>query len=189
MVRYLLAAAAALCLAAPAEATTFLYGFESNAPGDTAVSQTTGVGFGGIVESGGPTGNYLSLWQLSGFQVPTAMLTQSYSEFLEGGHVYSIRSVISSFDVMLPNGGTMLLTSGLVLNLAAGQWYHEDVNNPYSIKFHADGVFVDNISGSQFISQVPEPSTWAMLLLGFGLIGCAIRVRPRAHRPMGRLTA
>ena len=37
------------------------------------------------------------------------------------------------------------------------------------------GVFLDNIS----ISAVPEPSTWAMLLLGFGAIGWAMRSNRR----------
>jgi hypothetical protein len=37
------------------------------------------------------------------------------------------------------------------------------------------GVFLDNIS----ISAVPEPSTWAMLLLGFGAIGWTMRSNRR----------
>ena len=35
------------------------------------------------------------------------------------------------------------------------------------------GVFLDNIN----VSAVPEPATWAMILLGFGLIGFAMRKR------------
>ena len=35
------------------------------------------------------------------------------------------------------------------------------------------GVFLDNIS----ISAVPEPATWAMMLVGFGMVGFAMRKR------------
>lgn len=40
---------------------------------------------------------------------------------------------------------------------------------------------LDNIRVDAFSSAVPEPSTWAMLILGFGLIGAALR------RPSTRL--
>lgn len=33
---------------------------------------------------------------------------------------------------------------------------------------------------------VPEPSTWAMLLIGFGLCGAAMRAKPGSRRPIGR---
>jgi hypothetical protein len=35
------------------------------------------------------------------------------------------------------------------------------------------GLFIDNIS----VAAVPEPATWAMMLLGFGLIGAGMRRR------------
>jgi hypothetical protein len=31
------------------------------------------------------------------------------------------------------------------------------------------------------ISGVPEPSTWAMMLIGFGAVGSAMRKRPKVH--------
>jgi hypothetical protein len=34
-----------------------------------------------------------------------------------------------------------------------------------------------NASGFSFIPGVPEPATWAMMLLGFGAIGCMMRAR------------
>lgn len=36
-----------------------------------------------------------------------------------------------------------------------------------------EGVFLDGVS----VTAVPEPSTWAMLILGFGVIGTAVRRR------------
>lgn len=41
-----------------------------------------------------------------------------------------------------------------------------------------DGQYGDNGGGFQItVSQVPEPSTWAMLIVGFGLVGFAARSR------------
>lgn len=39
-----------------------------------------------------------------------------------------------------------------------------------------EGVFLDAVS----VAAVPEPSTWAMLILGFGLLGGAMRRRSQA---------
>ncbi len=33
------------------------------------------------------------------------------------------------------------------------------------------------------VAQVPEPTTWALLMLGFGLVGAAVRHRPAAAPP------
>jgi hypothetical protein len=44
------------------------------------------------------------------------------------------------------------------------------------------GNILDNVS---LTSAVPEPSTWAMLLLGFGLVGWTLRTNPRRARILG----
>jgi hypothetical protein len=36
---------------------------------------------------------------------------------------------------------------------------------------------------SPSVAAVPEPASWAMMLLGFGAIGFALRRRTAAHRP------
>jgi len=44
-------------------------------------------------------------------------------------------------------------------------------------------MFLDSIS----VAAVPEPATWAMMLLGFGAIGFTMRRRkdlPRANRQL-----
>jgi hypothetical protein len=43
----------------------------------------------------------------------------------------------------------------------------------------ADGFGYDDFS---FVA-VPEPSTWAMMLLGFGMVGVAVR-RRKAAKPL-----
>jgi hypothetical protein len=41
------------------------------------------------------------------------------------------------------------------------------------------GVVIDNltVTGAKMASAVPEPATWAMLILGFGMAGAALRQR------------
>lgn len=44
----------------------------------------------------------------------------------------------------------------------------------------ANGNFFNDSTGVQFLaSVVPEPATWAMMILGFGLTGWAMRRKPR----------
>lgn len=46
-----------------------------------------------------------------------------------------------------------------------------------------DGVLFDNLRFETAVaSAVPEPEAWAMLLLGFGIIGGAMRVRRRRQK-------
>lgn len=42
-----------------------------------------------------------------------------------------------------------------------------------------DGILIDNltVTGTKMASAVPEPATWAMMILGFGLAGAALRRR------------
>lgn len=44
-----------------------------------------------------------------------------------------------------------------------------------------------NFVVGDFVSVVPEPSTWAMLLLGFGAVGYTMRRRRRAHPQLRQL--
>lgn len=58
---------------------------------------------------------------------------------------------------------------------STGNWNTSDIpfgNNPHGLS-HL--VFF----GSRQVSAVPEPSTWGMMLLGFGAIGAAMRRRRR----------
>ena len=47
--------------------------------------------------------------------------------------------------------------------------------------FAVDGVLVSGLSGPLPLSGVPEPATWAMMLLGFGVVGLAMRKRSNAR--------
>lgn len=43
------------------------------------------------------------------------------------------------------------------------------------LKFGSDGFFRGSLSSIQFGSAIPEPSTWLMLIVGFGMLGCRLR--------------
>lgn len=51
-----------------------------------------------------------------------------------------------------------------------------EVDNQLFFNVGLDNISVDSTTGS-----VPEPSTWAMMLLGFGAIGVSMRRRRRTH--------
>jgi hypothetical protein len=67
------------------------------------------------------------------------------------------------------------------LNLAPGSYNVEFVFNTNG--FPAKDVVIDQvyiIAGDPGIPAIPEPATWAMLILGFGLVGIAARRKSRA---------
>jgi hypothetical protein len=45
-----------------------------------------------------------------------------------------------------------------------------------------DWVGIDNLRFTQLPLGAPEPRTWAMMVMGFGALGIAIRRRPKATR-------
>ena len=68
---------------------------------------------------------------------------------------------------------TILDSQDLRLNsqtLVAGQ---------YTLSFDVNGSNTGAFTGNITISPLPEPATWAMMLLGFGAIGLTVRSRRR----------
>lgn len=96
-----------------------------------------------------------------------------------------------SFDLgHIPHGGFNLLQvfwgGGMLLEVGRGQvlpfeTFHYDVvapNESPALTF----LYVDNdgrwlLDNVRVVAAVPEPATWAMLILGFGLAGAAARRR------------
>ncbi len=63
---------------------------------------------------------------------------------------------------------------------AASQYYYSDFGQTASFSFNniPAGVSFTSASG-EFLTAVPEPSTWAMLLLGFAGLGYAAEAGAR----------
>ena len=62
-------------------------------------------------------------------------------------------------------------------------WLQYNVDAAYSV--HVGGMFSGTITT---VASVPEPTTWAMMITGFGVIGSAMRRRtalPKAVVPVG----
>lgn len=83
------------------------------------------------------------------------------------------------------NGGTSTQTRSFD-SLAGFQTFNFDVANLSSVRVSADSPFqIDNIRLTS-MAAIPEPGTWAMMLVGFGAIGVSMR---RARRVSPRLAA
>ena len=82
------------------------------------------------------------------------------------------------------SGGTSAVSNGMTYSLTEFSWdrYLGDSVQRFQAVPGGDG---DDYAGNFVIdvnSAVPEPSTWAMLLIGFGLIGGFMRRRGAAPR-------
>jgi hypothetical protein len=67
------------------------------------------------------------------------------------------------------NGGTVgSAQTALLAGIAAGQAY---------LNIHSTTFPGGEIRG--FLTPVPEPATWAMMIVGFGLVGAGLRLRRR----------
>ncbi len=77
------------------------------------------------------------------------------------------------------NGGVssaQTLAQGFLDNINTNTWSHVDPN--WSLKMLVPQDAANNQTQVFLVSTpVPEPSTWAMLILGFGLVGGALRSR------------
>jgi hypothetical protein len=143
-----------------------------------------GVGtFGGPWGTGGPhilcpytaTGTYCS----GSFQVAFANPVTDLQFYFTGDNTTAALSVEaflngSSLGTLAINGDGVTSTAQLVNLSKFGQISAIKVTGVL-----ADGFGYDDFS---FVA-VPEPSTWAMMLLGFGMVGVAVR-RRKAAKPL-----
>ena len=115
---------------------------------------------------------------------PSGSVT-SYFDFSESFASIGVFSVTAA---TLPNSTVTLvelLTGALVPITTAGPATHSvtltsgalAANTTYRFRYTVNLGSAGNVSGNAAFYPVPEPATWAMMLLGFGGIGFAMRRR------------
>lgn len=188
MRKSLLGTTAAICLAfaaTPALASTTI-DFETTAGGSPTV---TGTSVANDYASLGLTFTDARYFQCGGgcpspsegHFISGANVTSGFSVVVNGTtDVFSFENVSNSsgsaaaFDLF----GTLLQT----LNFSAYPGTNSfSVTGIHSVVFSTNSAFgVDNFTFNAVNGGVPEPATWAMMLIGFAGIGYAMRRQPKA---------
>ena len=197
---------AAICAASISGAanSAILLDFEGSSnsapPGSTAVAINEF--YNGGTDSGGTSGTDFGISftnanfdSTSQFTQPQYGITSSIAYMLNSPLVFTADTAFTSiaFDAFFfgtgnviniwsgANGtGTLLATQTFGQNctpLCAPMSYSMSFANALSVTIspNANGTGIDNL----LIGSVPEPATWAMMLLGFGAIGYAMRRKRR----------
>ena len=207
--------AASLAAAAPAQAApTFDYdpgvgglqgGEVSYADFDTSTGSPTGSGFlvlgppntnqGAEPATGDQGDNYLSV--LGG---GNAVFTFS-DPLSQVGMDYGSADAYNTFVVFLASGGSYSFTGQQILNTVPADANGNQAPGAQNgrLTFYAgagdaitgirlvssrNSLEIDNIG---IISAVPEPGTWAMMLIGFGAIGFTMRRQRRSQGGLAQL--
>ena len=84
-----------------------------------------------------------------------------------------------NYDNVYFDANPQLDTWGLLFTTASGGEYNLYGNAPsnFTLYASANGQFGANSTGTFDIAAVPETATWAMMLVGFGAMGVAMRRR------------
>jgi len=176
---FLLAAAAAM-MPAPAMALDFSFSFSSDTSDSQIGNEVAGTVYGRILglsdnSTGAAAQVFIDSYSAPGFSaVPTdaAAWSTIFSNVFTvangaiiGAEFHSDRTASGSYDqlwINVPlgysNGNTNYASTG--------------VNNAFSI-WNNNGA--NGVTFTALNAAVPEPSTWAMLILGFGMVGGALR--------------
>lgn len=176
-------AGAALAIASPAAAQELVTngGFETGT--FAGFTQSGNTGFTGVAAGEGTAGSFGAFFGPIG---SVGSITQSLAT--TAGQTYSI-----SFDLQndggSPNfyevlfGGTSLFSATNVSGFGYTNFSTNAVASGAStnltFSFRQDPAFfrLDNVSVTAVTGAVPEPATWAMMLIGFGGIGLSLRRR------------
>ncbi len=198
MKSYLLSAAAVLAFAAPAQAATvFADNFDSYAPqlgwdgsgvwstgnsvdlvANNTFNLTCAGGSGNCVDLSGSSPGLISqpialaagIYQLS-FDYTGNQLDDFGGPFPLAGFTATVGTTSFVLSGIANNSNVFQTFTGLFTTTGPG---------PVSLSFTQNGgnnfrgSIIDNVS----ITAVPEPATWAMMILGFGIAGAALRRRP-----------
>lgn len=179
----LLLACAALVAATPANAAVVTgqisIGGLATPIGSTNWSAATGVdAAGSIIFYGAGSGSFAGL-NCSGAcgsiaDIPSLAPFAAITNFLvlnTNGIEFDLSSITGVTRTSDALGGTLAFTGGGTIR------FNGYDATPGIFSFTAQGNNLTSFSASAVSAAVPEPGTWAMMLLGFGAIGFAMRRR------------
>lgn len=174
------------------------YDFDTNTPPTTGGGViTTGTTPGLYAQPYGSTGNYYS--------VGPSTSTPGTIDFSSFGDIFNISFIWGSVDTYntlefldASNNVLATFTGSQIFNPANGN--QTDPNTNPVVTFFLSGSDVSNFSQLRLTSDVnafetdnyavnavPEPATWAMMLLGFAAMGFALRRRRADNRVVTQL--
>jgi hypothetical protein len=163
-------AAIGMAIASPASAAQFGFNFATNTPL-----------FGGPVLGSGVFTTSDTAMTVGG---RTAFAITSISGMVNGS---AIVAPTGSYGNYFTSGPAFLDGSGLRFFTAAGndvRFFFQDSVSRYRVNTFSPGSssFV-SASSARVAAAVPEASTWAMMLAGFGIVGASLRRRSRRLIP------
>ncbi len=172
----LFGAAALALFAAPASAADFMFDF-------------TGSGFfGGTLNGSGTltTDNVTFVNALNGYSAQTITgITGTFN----GSAITGLASVTGSNNLFYLSGPFFVDGNGLGFTTASGVSANLFVTNDTAYRVNTQGaglltgLVTARVSPVAITAAVPEPATWAMMLIGFGGIGVAMRRRKTVAAP------
>ena len=163
----------------------------------TLTSAATITGF----EFGGWTGTATPISSISYGFSPTVDFSTPSTTTLSAGPVitstalglYTVRDYSASISPVTLAAGTYYFNLFNAQGSGSGTYW--DLNNSSPTAYYSYGGTAlptevgSNLAFTLFgpAGAVPEPGTWAMMLLGFGVVGASLRRRPVAQRAAVRL--
>ena len=167
------AATLALLAASPASAAQYLFDF-------------SGTGFfGGTLNGSGTltTDDVSFVNALNGY---TAQTITGISGTFNGSTITGLANVTGSNNLFYLTGPFFVDGNGLGFSTASGVSANLFVTNGTSYRVNTmgagllTGLVTARVTPVTVAAAVPEPATWAMMLMGFGVIGAALRRRRRS---------
>ena len=142
---------------APASDAAGVYGFALG---------TTPISFDWYLEPANR--NYASTSLITVTNVGTGQ-TSAYNPFFIGNDNFT-------------DGTSFQNSARLNFNFLLGAAFTPNVDSTYSVNFNNNGTSLTTFArlGAGAAGAVPEPATWAMMLIGFGAAGVSLRRRNRA---------
>ncbi|MEW5685655.1 MAG: PEPxxWA-CTERM sorting domain-containing protein [Pseudomonadota bacterium] len=143
---------------------------------DDADSRWVSLDADGVPDSApnGSTTSYGFLFDLTGFDLSTVVISGGFAADNAAGislNGFEINLVANGYTALTP----FLLTTGFREGINTLEFTVLDFGAPTALR-------VDNLVGrGELLSSgaIPEPGTWALMIAGFGLAGCALRRRSR----------